>query len=57
MKVLDRGYALVCDTDGRVLPTAEEAGKKDEMLLRFRDGRLAVNRKEQGQDGSGKRNL
>ena len=54
MKVLDRGYALVCDTEGHVLPTAVEAAKKEEMLLRFRDGQLVVNRKEQGRDGTGK---
>ena len=46
LKVLDRGYALVYDPQERLLPDAARAAQEKEMTLRFRDGRVAVIRKE-----------
>ena len=46
LRVLDRGYALVYDTDGRMLPGAASARKTDRMRLRFADGTVAVRREE-----------
>ena len=46
LRVLERGYALVYDTDGRMLPGAESAQKADRMQLRFADGTVAVRREE-----------
>ena len=47
LRVLDRGYALVTDPEGRVLPTAEAASAEEKMFLRFADGRVAVRRLKQ----------
>ena len=46
MKVLDRGYALVFDPEGKVIPDAETAGKQQDMQIRFRDGTVRARRKE-----------
>ena len=42
LRVLDRGYALVTDPGGRVLPSARAASAEEKLLLRFADGRVAV---------------
>ena len=46
MKVLERGYALVYDPEGKVIPDAKAAEKASEMRVRFRDGQVEVERKE-----------
>lgn len=46
LKVLDRGYALVYDPEGRVLPDAKTASSQPRMRIRFRDGQLDVVRKD-----------
>ena len=46
LAVLDRGYAMVCDSGDGLITRAAEAEKHDEMTLLFADGRVAVNRKE-----------
>ena len=52
LRVLDRGYALVMDGEGRVLPTARAASAEEKMILRFADGRVAVRRTApEGEDG------
>ena len=52
LRVLDRGYALVMDGEGRVLPTARAASAEEKMILRFSDGRVAVRRTApEGEDG------
>lgn len=43
--VLGRGYALVYTADGRMIKTAEEAGREVQMQIRFADGRVPVARK------------
>ena len=43
--VLNRGYAMVYDRENRLLTSAAEAEKQNEMALQFVDGRVAVNRK------------
>ncbi|MBR6443001.1 MAG: exodeoxyribonuclease VII large subunit [Clostridia bacterium] len=45
LAVLDRGYALVYDTEEKLLTRAAEAGRQQEMTLQFADGRVAVTRK------------
>ena len=45
LAVLDRGYALVYDTDEKLLTRASEADRQQEMTLQFADGRVAVTRK------------
>lgn len=52
LRVLDRGYAMVYDDSGRVIPSAAAAGRTEDMTLRFHDGRIAVRRRER-KDGSG----
>ena len=47
LKVLDRGYALVYDTDGKVLPDAESAKGQKKIRIRFRDGEVEALGKEQ----------
>ena len=44
--VLNRGYAMVYDGEGRLLTRAAEAEKRDSMTLQFADGRLTVARKD-----------
>ena len=44
--VLNRGYAMVFDQEEKLLTRAEEAGRKDEMVLQFADGRVEVTRKD-----------
>lgn len=46
LKVLNRGYALVYDTLGCVLPNAVSAREQQEMTIRFRDGSVIVQRKD-----------
>lgn len=46
LRVLDRGYAMVYDRSGSVIPSASRAAQADDMTLRFRDGFVAVRRKE-----------
>ena len=46
LKVLDRGYALVQDEAGGVIPDAAEAEKREIRRIRFRDGLVAVRREE-----------
>lgn len=46
MAVLNRGYAMVLDRDEKLLTRAKDAGKQDEMILQFADGRVAVTRKD-----------
>lgn len=43
---LKRGYARVEGKDGRVVMSAEAAGRQDDMTLRFADGAVAVRRSE-----------
>ncbi len=45
LAVLDRGYALVYDTEEKLLTRAAEADRQQEMMLQFADGRVAVTRK------------
>ena len=45
LAVLDRGYALVYDTEEKLLTRAAEANGQQEMTLQFADGRVAVTRK------------
>lgn len=47
LAVLGRGYAIVYDADGRMVTTAGEARKREEMSLRFADGQVRVARKEE----------
>ena len=49
--VLQRGYALVTDANGTVLPDAASAGSRREMRIRFRDGTVDAVRKERETDG------
>ena len=46
MNVLERGYAMVFDPEGKVIPDAEAAGKQRDMEIRFRDGTVHTRRKE-----------
>ena len=46
LKVQERGYALVCDPEGSILPNMESAKKQKEMEIRFWDGSMNVLRKE-----------
>ena len=46
MNVLERGYAMVFDPEGKVIPDAEAAGKQRDMEIRFRDGTVHARRKE-----------
>lgn len=46
LAVLERGYALVYDPEGKVIPDAKAAEKASEMRVRFRDGQVEVERKE-----------
>lgn len=46
LRVLDRGYALVTDGEGHVIPDAAEANTRESMKIRFRDGEVAVRREE-----------
>ena len=42
-KVLDRGYAVVRGADGRVVSSANEAGKEAELTIEFKEnGQLRV---------------
>ena len=45
LRVLDRGYALVYDREGRMIYGAKEAEHVPEMKIRFRDGETDVIRK------------
>ena len=45
--VLNRGYAMVYEPEGRLITRAEEARQKKQMTLRFADGRVDVTRKEE----------
>jgi len=45
MAVLDRGYALVYDREEQLVTKAAEAEKREQMILQFADGRIAVSRK------------
>jgi len=47
MAVMCRGYAIVYDTDGQMITSAAQAQKREEMSLRFADGRIRVARKEE----------
>ena len=48
LRVLDRGYALVYDgAEERLIPDTENANRETEMTIRFRDGSVRVQRKEQ----------
>ena len=42
LAVLNRGYALVYDSEEKMLTRAEEAKTRKEMTLQFADGRVAV---------------
>ena len=42
LAVLNRGYALVYDSEEKLLTRAEEAKTRKEMTLQFADGRVAV---------------
>ena len=44
MAVLSRGYAMVFDREEKLLTRAEEARKRDGMILQFVDGRVEVAR-------------
>ena len=46
MAVLSRGYAMVYDREEKLLTRAEEARKRDGMILQFADGRVEVARKD-----------
>ena len=46
LKVLNRGYALVYDALGCVLPNAVSAQEQREMTIRFWDGSVNVRRKD-----------
>ena len=46
MAVLSRGYAMVFDREEKLLTRAEEARKRDGMILQFVDGRVEVARKD-----------
>lgn len=46
MAVLSRGYAMVFDREEKLLTRAEEARKRDGMILQFADGRVEVARKD-----------
>jgi exodeoxyribonuclease VII large subunit len=48
LKVLERGYALVYDSEDRVIPDAGRAQQHTDMRIRFRDGSVQVSRKENG---------
>jgi exodeoxyribonuclease VII large subunit len=48
LKVLERGYALVYDSEDRVIPDAGRAQQHTDMRIRFRDGSVQVSRKEKG---------
>lgn len=47
LAVLSRGYAIVYDTEGRMVTGAAQAQEKEEMSLRFADGQVRVARKEE----------
>ena len=40
--ILDRGYALVYDMEGRILPRKAEAAGREHMVVRFADGEIEV---------------
>jgi exodeoxyribonuclease VII large subunit len=42
LNVLSRGYALVQQESGRVVRSANEVKKGDELRLRFGDGEVGV---------------
>ena len=46
MAVLNRGYAMVYDREEKLLTRAEEAEKRNAMVLQFADGRVDVTRKD-----------
>ena len=47
MRVLERGYALVYNEKGGVLPDRRSAEEADRLQIRFRDGMIGPLRKEQ----------
>jgi exodeoxyribonuclease VII large subunit len=47
LAVLNRGYALVYDGEGKILTRAAEAKTRREMTLQFGDGRVGVTRKDE----------
>ena len=48
LRVLDRGYALIYDgREERLIPDTANARRESEMTIRFRDGSVRVQRKEQ----------
>ena len=44
MEVLNRGYALVYDRNGRILARKTEAEAWNDMTVRFADGEIEVHR-------------
>ncbi len=44
LRVLDRGYAMVCAEDGHLITSAQEAARNRKMLLRYADGNVRVTR-------------
>ena len=46
LKVLDRGYAIVYDENGRMVYSADKAVAALKMHIRFRDGLVTVTRKD-----------
>ena len=44
LRVLERGYALVYDMNGRVLSGANSAKQTNRMNIRFSDGTVTVRR-------------
>ena len=53
LQVLSRGYAIVYNPRDQVIPTAAEAEKEQEYILRFADGRVRATRREAGYGGDG----
>ena len=49
LSVLGRGYALVQDGEGRVIPTASQLTVGDSLRLRFSDGSARVRVEEIGE--------
>jgi len=46
LSVLDRGYAVVSDSDGHVIPDTVRANQVKDIQIRFRDGVVGASRKE-----------
>ena len=48
LRVLERGYTLVTDPEGRLLTAAEKAREAGEIRIRFADGNVAASVRNDG---------